>query len=535
MMQRMQQKQKEAVEGLGMEGHTDDSTAEDSEVWQCATCREAGSQENPLAMLAAVGEFRGRSHHLGGHPGFRRFTSCRHMVHISCGQRHALDGQSQAAALRRFSFYNIEGGEFGCPMCRSVANCLVPCVPDKELFESPSSWDEACVVKMRPAPWLISHVEKCGTLAVGTEESPSMRGALALLRGACAELVTSARLNPQALADEGPPPPLFAALLQGAAALRYESDDPLPQSSEENWQAKIFQRLAKPRAPWLADPRAVLGELVLASLSREGALSPITFSEYVKLLLEVKTSQARSAAGTRGVLEEEIQTYVLKKQTDFLIFAAWLATAIWRFSPQERNRLAYLEIGTAESFTQLSHQLRLPGLAVEVPEALPSTEGELEDATVDSFIAVPEVYLDLLKDVRKRPCSKCQRLPDEPAMCLLCGAIVCVGRREDCRGSDTEGQCTTHARECTAGQSLFLLPYMAQVLAVSAPDCCLWDCPYVDKNGEPNPRLKRPCLMNFRLDARRWDNLRQIFVKSAVRREIFLYNEKTGQYIPEAL
>ncbi|CAL1165685.1 unnamed protein product [Cladocopium goreaui] len=94
----------------------------------------------------------------------------------------------------------------------------------------------------------------------------------------------------------------------------------------------------------------------------------------------------------------EIQTYVLKKQTDFLIFAAWLATAIWRFSPQERNRLAYLEIGTAESFTQLSHLLRLPGLAVEVPEALPSTEGELEDATVDSFIAVPEVYLDLLKD-----------------------------------------------------------------------------------------------------------------------------------------
>eukprot|EP00435_Cladocopium_sp_Y103_P022385 s1236_g5.t1 len=157
----------------------------------------------------------------------------------------------EAAALRRFSFYDIEGGEFGCPMCRSVANCLVPCVPDKELFESPSSWDEACVAKMRPAPWLISHVEKCGTLA-----SPSMQGrALALLRGACAELVTSSRLNPQALADEGPPPPLFAALLQDAAVLRYESDEPLPQSSQENWQAKIFQRLAKPRAPWLADPR----------------------------------------------------------------------------------------------------------------------------------------------------------------------------------------------------------------------------------------------------------------------------------------
>ena len=50
-----------------------------------------------------------------------------------------------------------------------------------------------------------------------------------------------------------------------------------------------------------------------------------------------------------------------------------------------------------------------------------------------------------------------------------------------------------------------------------------------------------------RLDVRRWESLRQSFVKGAVRREIFLwpwpaqsvgrhrYNDKTGQYIPEAL
>eukprot|EP00434_Breviolum_minutum_P010015 symbB.v1.2.008833.t1/scaffold556.1/size187764/4 len=289
---------------------------------------------------------------------------------------------------------------------------------------------------------------------------------------------------------------------------------------------------------------AALAELVLASL-KEG-LSPRSFSEYVMLLLQVQTCQAQNAlAAGEGAEEDsgEPHIFVLKQQMNFLIFASWLATAIWRFSSQERNRLAYLELSSEGSLMQLTHLLRLPGLAAEqVPHGLPASlqvfsKGELAEVSMESFIELPENYLDLLQEVRKRSCSKCQSAPDEPALCLLCGAIVCVGNQA-CRGGDQEageGPCTSHARTCTAGQSLFLLPYLAMILAVSAPDCCLWDCPYVDKNGEPNPRMKRPCAMNFRLDARRWENLRQIFVKSTVRREIFLYNEKMGQYIPEAL
>ena len=34
--------------------------------------------------------------------------------------------------------------------------------------------------------------------------------------------------------------------------------------------------------------------------------------------------------------------------------------------------------------------------------------------------------------------------------------------------------------------------------------CKLLSCRYVDKNGEPNPRLKRPCLMNFRPRSAEW-------------------------------
>ncbi|OLP93962.1 hypothetical protein AK812_SmicGene24061 [Symbiodinium microadriaticum] len=50
-------------------------------LWQCATCREAGTPENPLAMLAAVVPWQSKSSHRGGLPGYARFTSCRHLVH----------------------------------------------------------------------------------------------------------------------------------------------------------------------------------------------------------------------------------------------------------------------------------------------------------------------------------------------------------------------------------------------------------------------------------------------------------------------
>lgn len=528
MMQRMQKKQKEAVESLSLEGESyDDGSCEDAEALQCATCREAASASNPLAMLAAVGDFQGRSSHLGGQPGFRRYTSCRHVIHITCGQQHVVDAHNQAAQrLRRVSLFDVDRGEFGCPMCRSVANALVLYVPNEEFLESPSSWDEAATARVVRREHAIDVPKLCELSGLGKEVDP-LEGSLTLLRAAAAELATSAQLAPQALADEGPPLPLFVMLFRNAALLRHSAAHTQAINQEENWQKQVLERIACPRQPWLADLRCALADLLLDSL-KEG-LTAKFFSELVMFLFKVRASQAKGAAG------HSQEDFALEHSMEFLIFAAWLGTALWQFSPQERNRLAYLETESS-SLTSLMSLLRLPEMVepvLERPALQALFQGELADASIESFIQLPESFLDILKDIRKRPCSACQQQPEEPALCLLCGAVVCVGN-EACR-SEYEGQCTLHARACTAGQSLFLLPFLAQILAVSAPDCCLWDCPYVDKNGEPNPNHRRPCIMHFRLDHRRWASLRETFVKSAVRREIFLYNEKTGQYIPDAL
>lgn len=69
--------------------------------------------------------------------------------------------------------------------------------------------------------------------------------------------------------------------------------------------------------------------------------------------------------------------------------------------------------------------------------------------------ALPEWYHDLLKMRLKEKCTRCNTLPDEPAVCLLCGKLVCAGT-ECCRHAGEQGECTSHAISCGAGCA----PYM---------------------------------------------------------------------------
>eukprot|EP00439_Symbiodinium_sp_Y106_P082376 s451_g21.t1 len=275
LMRRMQQQQSQAVAAMdeAAQGALDETEAEDSgALWQCATCREAGTPENPLAMLAAVVPWQSKSTHRGGLPGYARFTSCRHLVHVSCGLAHAEDVRNQAGRSQ-FFFVNATGGEFPCPMCRSVANCLIPCVPDEEFLDSgDASWQPevshsaSASSRVRPPlPALQSALHDCMRRAsrAGAEASPEQsegqlddsQGALSVpvLRAAAAELRATAALFPLQLTDEGPPAPLYAALFRAAALLRSGAPTVAPKLEDSGWQSKVLAWLSQPREPWLLD------------------------------------------------------------------------------------------------------------------------------------------------------------------------------------------------------------------------------------------------------------------------------------------
>ena len=68
-------------------------------------------------------------------------------------------------------------------------------------------------------------------------------------------------------------------------------------------------------------------------------------------------------------------------------------------------------------------------------------------------------------------CIYCDTPPLEPAVCLLCGALVCAGpncRRRRAEGEKKEGECTRHARTCGCGTGMFYLAHQGMVLLMDS-------------------------------------------------------------------
>eukprot|EP00919_Chromeraceae_sp_WS-2016_P056765 GHVR01134660.1.p1 GENE.GHVR01134660.1~~GHVR01134660.1.p1 ORF type:complete len:139 (+),score=31.28 GHVR01134660.1:265-681(+) len=91
--------------------------------------------------------------------------------------------------------------------------------------------------------------------------------------------------------------------------------------------------------------------------------------------------------------------------------------------------------------------------------------------------------------------------PTESAICLYCGAVVCMGVNSACGCGKTaagiagvinaKGECTRHAETCGGGNGLFIVPSWGAALSVSSGKCGFTSEPYADKFGEGDLKLRR--------------------------------------------
>eukprot|EP00927_Polykrikos_kofoidii_P008151 TRINITY_DN13385_c0_g3_i1.p1 TRINITY_DN13385_c0_g3~~TRINITY_DN13385_c0_g3_i1.p1 ORF type:complete len:1642 (-),score=261.41 TRINITY_DN13385_c0_g3_i1:104-5029(-) len=612
MLLRMQQQQRAVAAELGEEALAetnpelaeavalgDENPEDDVEAWQCATCREAGRPSDPLARVAEVGPSNGASFTscVGGVGA--RFTSCGHLVHVGCCKTHLKSVQRQATDGSVFFFVDPRRGEFPCPMCRSLANCALPCMPIADVLEQAvtetSDGDPGPVqgtrgfsftwlpldALARPAKWrarapsqqlfdslAATAAEALRATSVAArrsgeisqeEDGASNESAevcsARMLRAAVADLNVASVLSALQLADCGAIPPLYATLFRCALCLKRAELDAHGSSQRPVADSvALLQQFLQRDDLGAIDLRYALAELFVTSLCSHGGISQEGYTELVVSLLYVRAKQIDLPDCSEAASDAMSEREMAPRLVAFLVFASWLGAAVWRLPPVDGQRLAYLDPTDPAALASVTSLLRLPAsiptsdnVLALARQAVPNLQ-RLSDAKLCDFdwllpgrsaltnmISLPEDFLDLIKLVYRRPCDVCGAEPAEPALCLFCGTLVCVDSH-DCRGSHpSEGQCTEHARRCGAGQCVFILPYRAIVLAVSAPLCGFWDCPYVDHNGEPNPRLLRPCLMNFKLDERRLATLRRVCATSSIHREIIQHNERTGLHIPRPL
>lgn len=109
---------------------------------------------------------------------------------------------------------------------------------------------------------------------------------------------------------------------------------------------------------------------------------------------------------------------------------------------------------------------------------------------------LPTEYTEILQNWMQAKCNKCNDIPEEPSICLLCGTLCCTGS-PCCREND-KGECSTHARMC-GSQVPFLLVRKASIMLLNRRSAFLYPSPYLDAYGEEDPGLRRgrPLKLNL--------------------------------------
>eukprot|EP01018_Ginkgo_biloba_P034022 Gb_11947 [translate_table: standard] len=103
------------------------------------------------------------------------------------------------------------------------------------------------------------------------------------------------------------------------------------------------------------------------------------------------------------------------------------------------------------------------------------------------LMRLPHIYQDLLQRYIKECCPACKSVPDQPALCLLCGTLCCAPSRRPCR----QNECYQHAMACGAGIGVFLMIRRTNVLLQRSARQAPWPSPYLDAFGEEDFDMQR--------------------------------------------
>ena len=107
---------------------------------------------------------------------------------------------------------------------------------------------------------------------------------------------------------------------------------------------------------------------------------------------------------------------------------------------------------------------------------------------------MPPDFAALTAQLHRRVCLSCGRVPIEPAICLVCGALLCAGPNcRRVRGADEprEGECTRHARRCGFGAGIFTLVHQCVTLLVDGQHSAYHASLYLDEHYEEDRGLRR--------------------------------------------
>ncbi|KAJ2722882.1 E3 ubiquitin-protein ligase ubr1 [Coemansia sp. Benny D115] len=109
--------------------------------------------------------------------------------------------------------------------------------------------------------------------------------------------------------------------------------------------------------------------------------------------------------------------------------------------------------------------------------------------TLYSLVELPDGFEGLFERSAKAFCSRCGGVPNDPALCLLCGSFVCA--QSFCCEEDGIGECNMHMKTCGGTVGVYLLVKKCGLLLLHHDNGCFMSAPYLDQHGEVDLGLKR--------------------------------------------
>ena len=150
---------------------------------------------------------------------------------------------------------------------------------------------------------------------------------------------------------------------------------------------------------------------------------------------------------------------------------------------------ASLEASLASS-TAITPGARPSEGTMELTRALKIRQVALSASDCSSpFVRLPTQYSELYNHSVRQTCEVCGEMPLQPAVCLLCGQLVCAA--SDCCRSGGDEECCRHARSAHQGAAAFLIVRRTEVLLVLGRRHCWWGSLYLDQHGEEDRGLRR--------------------------------------------
>uniref|UniRef100_A0A8C4LYA4 E3 ubiquitin-protein ligase n=1 Tax=Equus asinus asinus TaxID=83772 RepID=A0A8C4LYA4_EQUAS len=392
--------------------------------------------------------------------------SCGHVMHAVCWQKYFEAVQLTSQQRIHVDLFDLESGEYLCPLCKSLCNTVIPIIPLQ-----PQRINRYILIYILSQ--ITQHTKNQENLTNSQGKKKSNANPVMIkYSNSIKEMVilfatTIYRIGLKVPPDETDPRvPMMtwstcAFTLQAIVVLpNLKSEDTPCLLSIDLFHVLVGAVLAFPSLYW-DDTVDLQPSSISSSYNHLYLFHLITMAHMLQILLTIDTGKAPIGCYCIG---SGIPGWYL-----------WVSL--------KNGITPYLRCATL-----FFHYL----LGVTPPEELLTSKYPRKR---NSLIELPDDYSCLLNQASH---FRCPRSADDerkhPVLCLFCGAILCsqnICCQEIVNGEEV-GACIFHALHCGAGVCIFLKIRECRVVLVEGKARgCAYPAPYLDEYGETDPGLKR--------------------------------------------